>query len=395
MMTSGVSKPRRNCKKGATPLKTKRLDTTNRGFAGASSLHGACQRWRAISFLFLLLCSFGPLSLAKGQVMFAKVPLKAAPEPEVAEFWSVRNAGLHEGFVETKGYLEVQNISRSAIGDAVFYAEYYDAVGRICFSLIFSLDNNGAGSEGPMARNEVRELYSSAYGLSLASKPERVRIQLLRQSRIDQQNSLSRWYLPLRTPVTVDPNPKDNQVKLVLGAETAVSSGPLLDLGLAKVSVDRWGEIQRVEVLGAVSDQVKSWFLNFARELSYYPATENGVPGPGEALVMLRVLLSHEGLEDSPLQPRLSPWVQSYVAGLASSVISPVTTIVFQRPPTRVKRVNELGWIDRPAAPPGVFEAYIQETFWCDSAFAWVRDSSMPQGKRRELRTPGGKQSPN
>ena len=107
------------------------------------------------------------------------------------------------------------------------------------------------------------------------------------------------------------------------------------------------GLVDGVEVLQKASSEVEFLrFLDFAQQqLTFYPATEGGVPRPDRALVMVRALLSEEDLRNSRFPPRMSPWVESYVGKFADTEVPPVIDIVFRRPPTRVKRMGTTEWI--------------------------------------------------
>ncbi len=348
---------------------------------------GPFARLRRAAFLpfsiLLCLCVASPTG---AQITFATTSLRVSAQGELPTFWRVREAGLGETFTGTTGDLTLENIASTPIDGAIFYGEYFDAAGRLCFSLVFS-QAKSVGETGPIAPGEVRELQSSGVGLFPASAPKEVRLYLVEQSVPDQAKSPSGWAVPFRAPVTLFGSFTDRARRLQLGSEVGLAKGPMLDLILARVSVNQRGLVDGVEVLQKASSEVELWFLDFAQQqLTFYPATEGGVPRPDRALVMVRALLSEEDLRNSRFPPRMSPWVESYVGKFADTEVPPVIDIVFRRPPTRVKRMGTTEWIERPEAPPGLLEILAIGAYWSVPALEFVSgDPSMLHRMRRKL----------
>ncbi len=343
---------------------------------------------RLVGPLALILLCFGLASSSAAQITFANTPLRVSPHGELTRFWQVLQAGLREDADATTGYLEVQNISGATVDGAIFYVEYFDARGRFCFSLAFAQATNTA-AKGPIAPAEVRELYSSGSGLFTASEPKEARIYLVRQSTSEQADSPLNWDVSFGAPVTLSGGVRSEASELQLGPELALAKGPFLDLVLAKVSVDEKGFADRVDVLNTASKQVGSWFLDFARrQLTLYPATDGAQPKPDQALILVRVILSEEGLPGSPFLPRMSPWVKSYVARLTGTEVPFVTGVVFARPTGKVNLAGSHEWVERLPAPLGAFELRLLGSYWSEPAFGWVSDPSMPHRMRRELAVP-------
>jgi hypothetical protein len=332
----------------------------------------------------ILLC----LSLAAsstGRITFADAPLAVSPEGELATSWQVLEARLFERADGTTGYLRLRNVSGTTLEGGIFYAEYSDARGRFCFSLVFSQTRN-IPIKGPVAPGGVRELYSNAPGLFPASEPKGVRVYLVRESIAGRAGSTREWGAPFRAPVTLSGNVRTDATQLHLGPEVAGTEAPFLDLVLAKVRVDEKGSVGSVEVVNALNEQLESWFIGFARrELTFYPATESWAPRPGDALVLTRVILSEEGVANSPFLPRMSPWVQSYVAGISGSDLVPVTQIGFSRFRGKVNRAGTDKWIQLPPLPPGIFQLFLFGSYWSTPAVRMVPDPSAPGHLRREL----------
>ena len=144
-----------------------------------------------------------------------------------------------------------------------------------------------------MAPRDIREFYSSSVGLFTASEPREVRLYLVQQSVANEANKVRRWSVSFRAPVTVSGILTPDATHLQLGSRLEVAKGPFLDLLFAKVSVDQSGSVDGVEVLDALDSEAAAWFLDFARhQLAFYPAADGDVPQPGQAFVMVRVVLS-------------------------------------------------------------------------------------------------------
>ncbi len=338
----------------------------------------------ATPLAFILLCPGLICPAGNQDLPLARSRLRVTAGEELSTFWNVRAAELRETVTAGWGYLEVENVSNSTLDGATFYGEYFDDAGRFCFSLVFSQAKN-VGGKGPVAPGELRELYSPAAGLAPASEPKEVRLYLVRQGMPGQENSLRKWDMAIRAPVTGGGSVSASAADLQLGSEVALAQAPVLDLVFAKVTVDRRGSLDRVDVLDAVSTQVELWFLSFVRQLTFYPATDGGVPRSGQALVMVRAVLSREALLDSPFPLRESPWVKSYMERWTESAVPPVTDILFERPPTKVKLGGSMEWTELPAGPPGRFQLMLLGSDWGSPAFDWVIDPSMTHHLRREL----------
>src|SRR5712692_9317220 len=64
--------------------------------------------------------------------------------------WVIRKAYLEESLTGVTGYLEVKNSTNKDLNGTYVYAEYYDGVGRFCFSLVFSSHKNLAKQTAPL-----------------------------------------------------------------------------------------------------------------------------------------------------------------------------------------------------------------------------------------------------
>jgi hypothetical protein len=184
-------------------------------------------------------------------------------------------AGLHQDFNGTTGKLKLQNASNVALEGAVLYAEYFDSVGRLCFSLLFAQDKN-PGEQSPIAPGGISVIGSSTPGLFPASEPKEVRLYLVELRLPELPNSPRRWEVRLRVPVTIAGGVHST---LRLDTEVASASEPVLDLLLASVNVNQAGVATNVDVIHSTSSQVELWFRDFVqRQATIFPATDRDVP---------------------------------------------------------------------------------------------------------------------
>jgi hypothetical protein len=311
-------------------------------------------------------------------------PVKVALQPEAAKFWRVHQAGLQEQLTGTTGYLDLENISGTALKSSILYAEYFDDLGRFCFSLVYSQDTN-VGIKSPVSVGEIRKFNSIASGLVTASEPVEAHLYFLEYARPGSNFRTKLQDVAIRAPVTLSANVASDALRLQLHSEAALTKGPVAELILARVKVDARGNITGIDILNAASGTVETWFKNFAPDLSFYPATRYGVPESGQALVSVRAIVSDEGAAKSLEVERTSKWVSAYVSALNSAEVPPVTEIIFQRPSTKVRPRGSTEDIQRPVAPPGVFELTILGSEWSIPAYAWVTEPSMPQHTIRKL----------
>src|SRR5579864_982531 len=159
-----------------------------------------------VLFALWLVTAALPIVNAKGNpfLAVATVHLNVKEERSLGQFWHVRSAYLEESVKGATGYVEIANISGEAIGAANFYGEFYDADGRFCFSLVFSIANNLSGRSGPFLPREVRKLYSTGAFLAPASQPAELRLFILRQDITGTKGVTEAP--PLRAPITVQIN---------------------------------------------------------------------------------------------------------------------------------------------------------------------------------------------
>jgi hypothetical protein len=349
----------------------------------------------AAALLSMIVCLVVP-KLAYGDVGGSNVSLRVVEQGNMAKYWRARKAMLTEDFTGTTGRLEVENKSGTSLDNTIFYGEYFDSAGRLCFTLAFSAEKDA--KKGPVNPGEVRTFYAIDGELFAASRPQEVRVYLVQQSIAGQENSLHKWKAPLRAPVTINaPSFAIGESNVQLSSEVNPANTEVVDLILAKVTVDQSGLASEVDILNSVSGPMESWFRDFVqrRKLSaFYPATENGAPKSDYALVVVRAFLidiSKEKVQSMPLPPRASlPWLRSYVTHLADNQLPPVTEVFFQRPPTNVIPLGKgvANSVERPAFPLGVVRLMYLGADWSLPTSDWLFDPSMPQQQRRVMKIP-------
>ena len=351
--------------------------------------------YKALSVLALWFACVQALLAVTGQNPFLqvkKLPLTVTAAPGLSSTWKVKAAYLEEDLSATTGYLDVQNVSSEDIPAGNFYAEYYDALGRLCFSLLFSLDKNVEKRNGSFAPTEVRKLYSITVYIAPAVEPTEVRLLLLAQP-ISKAGQHFPNVPPIQAPITIQATSPSN-ADFWLGSEVDSADGQqVIDLILAELTVDSSGHIQNVETLDANSDKLKSWFSKFVATLGFYPATTGGAPVTGKTLLLIRSVVLRKYPNGVSFQATDSPWVLRYAAHFKSDTdVPPINVILFERPPTRVKEGGSEQWTKLPPAPPGLFQLRYGSSEWCPGISVMARDPMPPNYYRREfLLTPSNK----
>jgi len=254
--------------------------------------------------------------------------LEVRPQGRLASFWKVHDALLHENFQSTWANVEVENASPVRIEGARFYGDYFDAAGRICFSAAFSQDENDQGLTGAFAPGERRTLISLGSSLAPASEPKELRLYLIAQRLVGskQEDVFERERL-LRVPPTNGGYSVATQTVRLPGG--LMDHSPIVDLALARVTVDEHGHAQQIEILQA-SPSVSELCRAFFGELRFEPASSGDLAESGTALVLLRAVdYRRKDLESAPFRSGDSPWVQAFVARLQGTEVPTITELLF------------------------------------------------------------------
>jgi hypothetical protein len=298
---------------------------------------------------------------------------------ELGKLWRVREAGLKEQLSGTNGYLVLENVSGEILQRSIFYAEYFDATDRFCFSLTFSLARN-VGDRTPVAPGDTRTVYSVAASLLPSVEPTYVRICLLFEG--EQPNAVDQP--TVRAPVTVSGNVESDASLLPLPAELMSRSDASIDLVLALVRVSDQGQLTGIEVLHSATPALGSWFIDFVRKLSFYPATESNRPLASTALISVLGVLAPDASVRFLASDSRTPWVKQY-AEFATHESLPITQIVFGAPASKIQLPGSSSYEERSPLPAGMLELRFPGSDWSSSCYEWVRDASMPKHLTRKL----------
>ena len=346
------------------------------------------KRWRLVWWGNLGLCIFmflnGPSApiqaAAQDNLSHARTRLKIVPEGMAITIWRVMDAGLQQEATGTTGYLEIQNASSEPIPAAFLYAEYFDA-SRVCFTLLFSQDTN-LDAQNPIGPGETRKLFSVAPGLIPAIQPTEIHVYAMSSSN-GSERPLRFEGTSVRAPVTVDSSIASSELRLQLDPKTVHSNGSIQGLLLATVDVDERGDLVNLEVLDAPNKAVEAWFQGFARELTFYPATDDGVPVRSSVFVRVQAVFpSQSTTGDFPMPTQA---LNQYTVRNGTAQIPPVTQIILQRPSTKMQLKGSKEFSDVPPAPPGALDVTSFGSDWSTSAYRWVADPLMPHRRARRL----------
>src|ERR1700733_1658662 len=74
----------------------------------------------------------------------AQVRVSFSTDAEMNRTWRVTSATVDEGPLTVGGSISVQNITSAPVGEARFYAEYFDAAERLCFTLAYASEVTAA-----------------------------------------------------------------------------------------------------------------------------------------------------------------------------------------------------------------------------------------------------------
>ena len=159
---------------------------------------------RCFLFVMGVLSAFG--QIPPGAIIlpaYESQPVRVIDDQGLGRTWRVVSAKLRENLTATWGVLNVQNASATAIEQARFSAEYYDANGRLCFTLVFAGEANGERDTKPIVAGASRELTSLAAGLGPAAKPVEVRLRLVSQRVVGRSTEVVAGDRLVRSPVTL------------------------------------------------------------------------------------------------------------------------------------------------------------------------------------------------
>lgn len=341
--------------------------------------------WRQIVLLLLLIvCALNLVRLTSGQGTIGKKPIQVIMDDEVAEYWKVIEAGVREDYTGTIGYVELQNVAEVSLSDAILYGEYFDSTNRLCFSLVFSLSKS-ARDEESIKPGESRLIEALGFGLFPALDAEKVKLYLIQLGAADRSTYLKRTDVAIWGPVTVQGGANSVQ----LSQDLASRQDAILDLALARVTVNEAGVIESDEVLEAATNEIRWWFKDLVEQhVRLFPETQGEVPQKGEALILARLVLHEKLWQQTFYPPRMSSWIKTYVQGTKGGSLPPVTSLVFTRPPAGGRPLSSVETAGKASSAFELFELTYGDSYWSQPVVQWVGDPSMPNHLRRQIGFP-------
>jgi hypothetical protein len=241
----------------------------------------------------------------------------------------VKQARVEENFRALSALLQVRNISTRPVQQALFYGEFYDRRGRLCFTALFDLYKNVQRRSGAVSPGSERTLLSTSNEMAMASRPRLLRLYLLRQfpeaGVANRPVSKPGVYKP---PVLRWSSSEHSWQTLCLGPAYSHPALPVEDVALMMVHVDARGRVSGSKVLDAVMTvPFVSWAEGFARHVRFSPARKDGVPMDGKTLILFRALLREWSPKDPAEVARSNPWVVNYVQSGATQQIPAITIV--------------------------------------------------------------------
>lgn len=290
---------------------------------------------RALSAASMLALTSWPLLAGQCSQEPEGRTLVVVAEKAMADSWRVSRADISECPAGIQTHLEVRNVSGREVSAGRFYAEYYDAKRRRCFSGIFDVSENLERRTDEMRPGETRTLFTSSYELFPGSEPTTVRVYPMSASPLRPAAPIGRSpgvSQPIRIGAT-SLKAAATWYHLCLGDVGSPPFPPILNLVLALVDVDSAGKVAGISVLRARSPQIEAWFREFWPHLRFLPGTESTYPQQDQTLLLVRAWTPamHPGVV--PERPWESEWVRDYTGRVADSEVPWVNVIVLDRPP--------------------------------------------------------------
>jgi hypothetical protein len=257
--------------------------------------------------------------------------VRLRPSEVVQRFWHVTDAHVDENFHSFEASVRVANIAGVSIRDALFYGEYKDGSGRLCFEILFRLAENREKRNGPVGPGETRTLSTISNNIGPATQALSLKLELISQEPTPSLSEGLGMLTYLRAPVTVAGlgESPGRWNELCLGNEYTRDSPPLVDVGLVRIHTSARGVADQIVVIDALAKHaLKNWLEEFAARLPYVPASEGRTPTSGDSLLLVREFVREWRQGDPSLLPRSNPWVSGYVAGLQGGSVPPINSVL-------------------------------------------------------------------
>jgi len=355
---------------------------------------------RICSVLCLCVSLTGGLPTAPAQIppggvktaQFTSLPVRIRQDSDVTSRWKLHNAALRESIIGVWGVLDIENDSTLTMKFARFYAEYFDAAGRLCFTLVFATQANADNlekDERPIRPGESRQLLSLASALGPASDPVEVRVRLIQDTISAEPLRGAVGDAVIGSPVVINAAVPRRYLRLKLAP--LQESPAIIDLLFAKLRFGPAGDLQGFEVLQSSNAEARSWFEGFLRQKRLgNPATVGLANVAGIALVLLRAPNRLEGTPAAELLPRSSSWVKSYAQAVQGADIPPITQLLLSRSADLIPLPTRLpdGTIQQRerVTDQDLFEYISPGSDWCGTIMEWDSRSGIPVLKWRITR---------
>jgi hypothetical protein len=303
--------------------------------------------------------------------------LKAELKGSASLRWAVQDCELEQGLTGTVISARVTNLVSGSVAIPNFYVELLDARGWVCGTALLSGRCAYGEHTDPFRTGEQRVAHSGTGYLFPASNPVAVRFWLVDASTDRLARTFAARRPPMWSPAVLQPrsfSAEDQRwSRLWLdGKSVKKGTGPIRDLLVAEVEVNRDGHITAVTVARAISENAKAWFLEFMQHRTFSPARSEGEPVPSKALILVRAVVSLHCLRQKAAVPSASPLVLSYLRQLEGGRVEPVTLVLLE-----------------PTTPDFLFESALRAGFFSDGGVgaAWTDPSDCQQ--RNVISAPG------
>lgn len=297
---------------------------------------------------------------------YVSLPLRVTSDDGFRRTWRAVSAELRENITAaTWGVLEVENTSQAAVGEARFYAEYYDARGRLCLTLAFAGEANSQQNAKPIETGETRELLSLAAGLSPAAKPVEVRLKLVSQRPAGHSTEIVSGERLVRSPVTLMSLSGAPQT---FNLSSLQRQSQVVDLILAKISVDARGTVESVEVLNVSTDGLREWFNTLVRR-PFEPVSVGFVETPGTCLLLVRALMEPRS-DPVANSARESAWIKAYTSTFPGNELPIVNEVIFV--PSSPSELRTSPPSPSPSSTSDLFELVTSGSDWSANIFKLV-----------------------
>jgi hypothetical protein len=285
---------------------------------------------------FCLLCFNSGLLKAQGGFARRRSTISARLMGASAKTWAIERATLVESFEGIGVVLTIKNVSARPVESAVFYAEYFDGKGRVCFTSLFNLANNRMRSSGPVLPGARRDLLDSSYDVVPTAQPRLLKLYVVQESPKAAEPSGSARVV-VRRPVTLQPMGIPASAawqSLCVGSRLAASQAPIVDLALAMAHVNAAGRLVQLQVIATpAAEPYISWLESLGTHLEFKPATHDNVATASNTLILVRALAHGWGQDQDPYAPWSAPWVRRYVSAAKRGVLAPLNVLLLEGPP--------------------------------------------------------------